>query len=362
MDNKLTVTIATGIFPPDIGGPATFADHVARTWRDEGHTVRVVIFTPFKRYPKVMRHLAYSVSLFRESRASACMLALDPVSVGVPTAIVAFVHRMPFVLRMVGDYAWEQYTQSHGFMSLEDFQQADIPFFYRLLRTCERVVARRARMVIVPSAYLAGIVGMWGVPERRIHVVYNTVTPAHTPKTEYSAGSPFRLIAVGRLVPWKGFAMLIHALKNIPNVTLDIVGSGPDSAHLGEVIAQEGLTSRVTMHSGWSRDTLRDALPNYDAFVLPTQYEGFSHALIEAMSAGLPIVTTHAGGNRELITHEKNALVADPFVQDEWTRSIARLVEDASLRASLGTAAAKDAHAYEGITMAQSYMTHLQSL
>jgi len=365
--NKLTITIATGLFPPDIGGPATFAVRAQKDWTDAGHTVRVLPFSAVRKYPKVIRHLLYTLKLLKHARTSHVVIVLDPVSVGVPAYIASFFTRTPFVLRLVGDYAWEQYVQHQhrdDFIPRDAFETATIPRKFSIIRAIQQVVAKRMRAIIVPSEYLKSVTQLWGVEQRRIHVVYNMITPLATSvrKQSYQASAPFRFLSIGRLVPWKGFRCLIEVLANVPNATLTIVGSGPDDALLTATAREHHVLDRVTLERSWSRETLINNMASFDCLLFNTAYEGFSHVLIEAMAVGLPIVTTATGGNAEIVINNDNALVAPFNQQSDWQKAMALIQSNQSLREQLGASAQTTASAFEGGDMTQRYLEILTNL
>lgn len=359
---KLTITIATGLFPPDIGGPATFAAHAQKEWTAEGHTVRVLSFGTVRTYPFGIRHLLYAFRLFKHARSSDIVIVLDPISVGVPAYLVSFFTRTPMVLRLVGDYAWEQYVQCHNFTTLEAFQIARVPIRFRILRLLEQRVARRMNAIIVPSHYLRSVVTVWGAAPERIHTVYNMIAPVPTQKNTYATTNIFRCISVGRLVPWKGFRAIIEVIKHIPNTSLTIVGSGPDEASLVDIARTQGVSNRVTFEYNWSREDLLRNLPQFDCFLLNTAYEGFSHTLIEAMAVGLPIITTASGGNAEVVVNNENACVVPYNDKSAWSAQVQRLSQSETMRAQLGSGAKATAHTFEGSDMALQYIHIFQTV
>lgn len=356
MDSKVSITIATGIYPPDVGGPATFVVAAERAWQDKGYDVRVLAFTSFRSFPKIIRHVLYTFRLFRIAKGSSVILALDPVSVGLPTLVVSRMRGIPYVLRLVGDYAWEQYMQSHDSVSLEEFQNAQVPLRFAFLRKVERAVARHAALVIVPSTYLATITHAWGIPESCTHVVYNMITPSDIQKHVYAQNGKFRFLAVGRLVPWKGFVFLCEVIAQIPGSTLTIIGSGPQEQAIRDILRERKIEDRVTIQQSIPREKFRASIVDFDAFVFPSSYEGFSHALIEVMSAGLPIITTAEGGNREVVKHKENAIVCAPNDAAAWKESMSMLMCDESLREKYGKRAAQDAKHFYGSDMLDHYL------
>ena len=107
----MKILLAAGIFPPDIGGPATYAQMLDDELPKVGIDVTVVPYGLVRSLPKAIRHLAYMRLLWKESKGCSVIYALDPMSVGVPARLVAVLKRKKFVVRLGGDYAWEQGVQ-----------------------------------------------------------------------------------------------------------------------------------------------------------------------------------------------------------------------------------------------------------
>src|SRR3989344_2242944 len=104
----MKVLIATGLYPPEIGGPATYSKCLEELLPAQGIKVAVLPFSRVRRWPKVVRHIAYFFLVLREGYRTDAVYAQDPVSVGLPAFFGAFLMRKPFFLKVVGDYAWEQ--------------------------------------------------------------------------------------------------------------------------------------------------------------------------------------------------------------------------------------------------------------
>lgn len=114
---------------------------------------------------------------------------------------------------------------------------------------------------------------------------------------------PYRIAALGRFVPKKGFDVLIAACARLVDggcdVTLDLAGEGPERGALERAIEQHGLATRVRLH-GWV-DDVKHFLSGADLFVLPSRDEPFGIVLLEAMACGIPIVATRTAGPTEVL-------------------------------------------------------------
>ncbi len=330
----LRIVIATGIFPPQSGGPATYSKLLADRLPRFGYQITVANFGSVLAWPKGIRHLLYVVKLFTAALGADIVYAQDPVSVGFPAYIVTRLLRKPLLLKIVGDYAWEQSTQRYGVAEpLDSFAARKngtsaptsalrYPFAVRLLKKIQLRVALGAKQIIVPSHYLKRIVTSWGVPAEKIAVIYNgfEMSFASIVPAKHLTLGPRAIVSVGRLVPWKGFDGLIEAVARIaprsPEDTLHtehalplrlyILGDGPDRFRLEKKALE--LKAPVTFLGKTDHATVLQYLASAKVFALNTSYEGFSHLLLEAMAMGVPIVTTPVGGNTELITDGKNGL------------------------------------------------------
>lgn len=347
------ILIATGIFPPDIGGPATYSKLLADKLPDRGFEVVIANFGEVRALPKIVRHIAYFFKVLARARGYDVVYAQDPVSVGLPAMLAAKILHKKFYLKVVGDYAWEQGVQRAGVTDdLDTFsrEQAKYSFFVRVLKRIERRVALSANVIVTPSNYLKTIVTNWGVPAEKITVIYNgfdapILIEDKTTLRKKLGVEGYALLSIGRLVPWKGFVMLIEMMPNlvkkISDTHLFIAGSGPDQALLEKKVAELSLNKHVTFLGKLSQEKLFEYIKASDTFILNTSYEGFSHQLLEVMALGTPIITTPAGGNIEIIEDHKNGILVPYDNSMLFEKAITELHETTGLADTLAQAAEK---------------------
>jgi glycosyltransferase involved in cell wall biosynthesis len=339
----MKLVIATPLYPPELGGPATYAKLLSEHLPEAGDDVDLVKFSSVRHLPKVVRHVSYYWKVLRAARGADLILALDPVSVGFPALLAARTLAKPFVVKVVGDFAWEQGKQRFGVTaSLDEFVK-ETPAHSRVgfLRSIQTYVARRAECVIVPSNYLKGIVTAWGISPEKISVIYNSVElPEISIRSAHEKAA--QIVSVGRFVPWKGMEALIDAVaevrKEIPDVSLRLVGDGPDKALL-ERKGKELLGNAIMFTGPLSHEETLRTMKYADIFVLNSSYEGLSHTVIEALMLGNTIVVSDAGGNPELIHDGENGLVVQTGDTPALVAALMKLLKDESLRARLGARA-----------------------
>ena len=102
------ILIATGIYPPDIGGPATYVARLEKELRTRGFVVRVLAYTHLRHLPKGIRHLVYFFKLLLLALGCDIIYAQNSISAGFPAAIAATLFNKKLVLKVVGDADWEQ--------------------------------------------------------------------------------------------------------------------------------------------------------------------------------------------------------------------------------------------------------------
>lgn len=382
----MKVVFATGIFPPDIGGPATYVKGMAQALLSNGTAVEVVTYgadrqpcDPFpvervsRDRPLPLRYTAFFLRVRDSLSRDGVVYLQDPVSSGLPGILAASSKRRPSVLKVVGDLAWEIGREMHLLDDeIDVFQMKNYSALIMALKWAERFVAKRATRIITPSRYLKELVMGWDIPAEKIDVVYNSTVPAEgnaLSKEEARSslgvdGDPL-LFSAGRLAPWKGFDTLIDAMPDIlgrrPNARLLIAGSGPEEESLTDQIQKANLDGRVILVGPLDRRSLARHLSASDVFVLASTYEGFSHVLLEAMHAGLPVVASRVGGNPELVDEGESGLLVNPRAEDVAV-AVHRLAADVELRQRLSRNAPRRASSFRWEDMVSKTRDILSSL
>lgn len=346
------ILIATGIFPSDIGGPATYGKIIANILVEHGLNVRVITYGsgnstkekfPVSRIsrsiPKGLRHLIYFLRLFFLIRRSDAVLALNAVSAGWPALIWSRIFKKKFIVRIVGDYAWEMaVAKGKTSLLIDDFQKSSNRGFLHSIqtRTC-----KKADRIIVPSEYLKKMVMEWGIEENKITVVYNAVDFKKSDLSKEEARKKIGIsgniiLSSGRLVPWKGFRMLIKIMPKLQEISqffrLVIVGDGPEKKNLEQMVKNMNLSRKVFIVGGKSKEDLATYFAASDIFVLNSGYEGFSHQILEAMMAGVPIIASAISGNKEVIDQGENGFLVKYNDEFNLIEAIKGLWQSSELR------------------------------
>ena len=150
------------------------------------------------------------------------------------------------------------------------------------------------------------------------------------------ANTGSRLVYVGRLAVEKGLPVLLQSLRQLTDkgddVTLTVVGDGPDREHLENQCETLGIADRTEFVGYAGPDEVVEYLKQSDVFILPSFAEGVPVTLMEAMYIGVPVISTYVGGIVELIENEKNGLLVSPSDSDGLRLAIERYLNDSTFK------------------------------
>jgi len=181
----------------------------------------------------------------------------------------------------------------------------------------------------------------WGKPfGAKASVIYNGIDLADFGDREpYAAGAPY-IMGIGRLVPQKGFDVLIRAFAkaDIPGWKLVIAGEGTERAALESLIQELGLQGRASLVGRADRPMATALFRGCEFFVLASRMEPLGIVNLEAMAAGKPVIASKVGGVPEIVSDNVTGLLVPSEDVDALANAMVRLASDEGLRKRLGEA------------------------
>lgn len=353
----MRVLIVSGIWPPDVGGPASHAPDVAEFLRGRGHEVEVVTTSdapPDTRpYPvrAVPRRHRVGVRHFRGAalirhRAREVDVVYTTGMFG-RSAVGSAVARKPYVVKLTADPAFER-SRRRGLVEgdVDEFQRRRAGAGVALLRFARDVELRHAAHVFTPSAYLRELALRWGVAADRVSVLPN---PAPVLPPDLPARDELRrtlglngatLAFAGRLTAQKSLGRALEAVAGADGVQLVIAGEGPDRKQLEERAAELGIAQRVRFLGAQPREQIVELFRAADAAILSSSWENFPHVVVEALAAGTPVLAMSVGGVAEVVRDGENGLLVPAGDTAALGEAVRRYFGDESLRERLRGAAA----------------------
>ncbi len=205
------------------------------------------------------------------------------------------------------------------------------------------VLGHAGALLIPTRSFADEVTENHGTPPERFTIIPNAVDtarfePVGGRKLGEIPDEP-TLLYHGRVDRRKGALVLLDAFADLarerPGVRLAVSGIGPDSDAVAARVRELGLNENVELLGYASYDEVPAVYRRGDVFVTPTLAEGFSNTILEAMAAGLPIVSTRAVGVVDCLRHGENALLAEPGDAGSLAAELRRMLDDPLLRASL---------------------------
>jgi glycosyltransferase involved in cell wall biosynthesis len=351
------VLIVTGIWPPDVGGPASHAPEFASWLRSRGIAAEVVttadappakepypVHAVSRSLPPGVRHGEVVRVIAQRARSADVIYEISMLG---RSALGATLSRRPFVAKLPSDPAYER-ARRRGLFSgdMDAFQQEPGGAGIRALRLARDLELRRAAHVVCPSAYLRELAIGWGVSPDRVTVVPNPAPPLPdlAPRDELRSKLELEgptLVFAGRLTRQKTLEVAFAAVEANPGVTLLVAGDGPEKARL-EARAGE----RVRFLGAQPRERVLELFRAADASLLSSAWENFPHGVVESLAAGTPVISTAVGGVAEVVEDGVNGLLVPAGDPQALAGAIARFFADEGLRDRLRAAAPASIEAF----------------
>lgn len=340
-----SIVLTTGIFTPDIGGPASFIEIFANKLIQKGIKVTVVTLSDDIQDDS---HLSYKVVRVTRNikKPFRDILVLKEILKVAKEADLIFSNTLAFesaiasklsgkklIQKIVGDIAWERANGCGRFEgNIERYQKADLDIKSKLTNLYRNFAVKKSVMIITPSYYLKNIVKGWNYPKDKIEVIYNAVEFEDANKKMKK--NKFRIISVARLIPHKGLEAIIKTVSKLDFKTeFIIVGDGPLRNSL-ETLSNE-LKINIRFLGNISKKEVANWLSSSDVFILNSSYEGLPHIVLEAMENSCPVIASAVGGTPEVVKNMSNGLLFEYNNQDELLKKINLIKDDTKLRERL---------------------------
>lgn len=273
----MKIVIATPLYPPEIGGPATYAKNLKEGLSEQGNEVTLVKFSDVCRYPKLIRHMAYFWQVLRALRDAEVVIAFDTWSTGIPALLAAKVSGKKMLVRIGGDFLWESYIERmHILVRLSEFY------------TQKRALSSKERLIFRGATWITRFADM---------LVFNTVWQRDLWQGVY-AFDPLKTVIIeneypevyeqsptlGRVFVAAGRPHFLKNLQLLETVFADLKNTFPDIELDTRVLSPEEHEMRIR---------------NAYAVVIPSVSEVSSNTAIDALRFGKPFIMSSDTGAQE---------------------------------------------------------------
>ena len=347
----MKVLVTVGIFPPDIGGPATFVPKIAKYFQDElNYEIEILTLSDNKNsninddfsvkridrnLPIIYRWLKTIFTIYKLGKNKDLIFVNG---LGTEATIANIFLKKKIIRKIVGDPVWERaYSKAKISESFDEFQVKNYGFSISLQKKVRSFSIKKSDIVVTPSQHLKNFILNLGF-KNKIETINNGVTiPEESAKI--FTNDQINIIIVSRLVTHKNIEKIIKAILdlNSPLIKLNVIGEGPELNRLQSISITSNYTDNIIFHGKLNRDDINHIFLNSDIYIQASNYEGLPHSLLEAMSYGIPVLCTPVGECKEILGNEDRGYVLDlPVSKDNIKSKINEIISEKNIANTKG--------------------------
>lgn len=306
----MKIVIASGIFIPELGGPATYAAKIADGFLALGHQVKIVSYSDqssydmdknltypifrVKRSNKVLNYLNYFRVLRQVVKDADVIYSFDHFSAGIPAALLANIYKKHFYIRVGGDFIWERYLDLHDeVVTLKDFYESNLHL--KAERNRFKIICwvfRQATGIIFTTKFQLEIFKKYyNLQIDKLFVINN---PIDQRSQMVRSLVNKEIIMAGRFINKNNILNLIRAFKSIadPSYKLVLIGEGPIRNKMEILIEELNLAGRVFIEPKLSGNDLIKRLAVAYLAIWPSLTDISPNSMLEALSVNVPVISS----------------------------------------------------------------------
>ena len=337
----MKVLVTVGIFPPDIGGPATFVPKIVNYFQNElNYEIEILTLSDSKNLdikdrfivkridrnlPIIYRWLKTIFTIYKLGKNKDLIFVNG---LGTESTIANIFLKKKIIRKIVGDPVWERaYNKGKVSENFDEFQVKNYGFSISLQKKVRNFSIKNSDIVITPSQHLKNFILNLGF-KNKIETINNGIIIPEESAKKFT-NDQTNITIVSRLVTHKNIEKIIAAISDLNNslIKLNIIGDGPELNQLQSIASRSNNKENVIFHGKLHRDDINSIFLKSDIYVQASNYEGLPHSLLEAMSYGIPVLCTPVGECKELLGNEDRGYKLDlPVSKDNIKSKIKEII------------------------------------
>ena len=338
--------MTVGIFPPDIGGPATFVPKIAKYFQDElNYEIDILTLSDSKNLkikddfsvkridrnlPIIYRWLKTIFTIYKLGKNKDLIFVNG---LGTEATIANIFLKKKIIRKVVGDPVWERaYSKAKISESFDEFQIKNYGFSISLQKKVRSFSIKKSDIVVTPSQHLKNFILNLGF-KNKIEIINNGVFIPEE-NTNIFTNDQINITIVSRLVSHKNIEKIIKAISdlNSPLINLNIIGDGPELNQLQKISLESNNKDNIIFHGKLNRDDINHIFLKSDIYIQASNYEGLPHSLLEAMSYGIPVLCTPVGECKEILGNEDRGYILDlPVSKNNIKSKISEIISEKNI-------------------------------
>ena len=338
--------MTVGIFPPDIGGPATFVPKIAKYFQDElNYEIEILTLSDNKNsninddysvkridrnLPIIYRWLKTIFTIYKLGKNKDLIFVNG---LGTEATIANIFLKKKIIRKIVGDPVWERaYSKAKISESFDEFQVKNYGFSISLQKKVRSFSIKKSDIVVTPSKHLKNFILNLGF-KNKIEIINNGVFIPEE-NTNIFTNDQINITIVSRLVSHKNIKKIIRAISDLndPLIYLNIIGDGPELNQLQKISLESNNKDNIIFHGKLNRDDINHIFLKSDIYIQASNYEGLPHSLLEAMSYGIPVLCTPVGECKEILGNEDRGYILDlPVSKNNIKSKISEIISEKNI-------------------------------
>ena len=338
--------MTVGIFPPDIGGPATFVPKIAKYFQDElNYEIEILTLSDNKNsninddfsvkridrnLPIIYRWLKTIFTIYKLGKNKDLIFVNG---LGTETTIANIFLKKKIIRKIVGDPVWERaYSKAKISESFDEFQVKNYGFSISFQKKVRSFSIKKSDIVVTPSQHLKNFILNLGF-KNKIEIINNGVFIPEE-NTNIFTNDQINITIVSRLVSHKNIEKIIRAISDLNNplINLNIIGDGPELNKLQTISLESENKDNIIFHGKLNRDDINHIFLKSDIYIQASNYEGLPHSLLEAMSYGIPVLCTPVGECKEILGNEDRGYILDlPVSKNNIKSKISQIIGEKNI-------------------------------
>jgi glycosyltransferase involved in cell wall biosynthesis len=373
----MNILITVGIFPPDIGGPAVFVPKIAKHLENQGHEIQIICLADdlsvdnedqlsvrrIKRSTNLLLRWIKTFFLIVTYGRNSDVIFVN--GLGIEAAIANIFLRKRIVRKIVGDPVWERfYNKNKTKKNFDDFQKINFSWNIGIQKLLRNWSINSSEIIITPSTHLKQFVNDLGSINNVLKI--NNGIEIIDLGREAEPNKINNLLVNSRLVVQKNIDLVIEAFSilNDSRLKLEIIGEGSEFQRLNELITNLEIQNNVKLLGKVDNNSISKYLEKSQLFIQASDYEGLPHSILEAINYEIPVLSTEAGGCKDLLHNgDRGFIISSPPNKYQIAESINFIINNptsAHQKALEAKSYIRESHNFQ--TQAQLYTEVIEGL
>lgn len=301
----MKILICTGIYPPDIGGPAKYAENLAAEFLSRGHNVKVLAYCLEKKLPVGIRHCFYFFRTVFNLWKSDLIICLDMLSAGFPAILAGKIFSKKTILRIGGDFLWETHVEKTGNLAgIKDFykMRPHLSLKFKIIAFLQKFALKNASALAFNSNWQKEFFEkVYGLDSKKNFVIENF----YPVKSGGAEARKKNFLFAGRKIKFKNLELLEEVF---------------------EELKKEGSAAKLEIIDNLSREELQEKIKNSYALIIASISDFVPNFIIEGLSANKPFILTKECGLTDKLA-SLGVFIA-PFDKQDIKRAVLLLMNN----------------------------------